>query len=857
VPSSDGKSAVFTGHVAGYANIHITSGTLISTDSGKITVTSGSTVAKVQVETAADGSGSVVSAQNLASGSSITVYVISRDASGNFIANVSGTWSLTNITGGVVAGDLLPSTDTKSATFNAHALGSAVIQVVSGGITGTSGTVTVTAGQVRVETAADGSGTVVTVQNLASGSSITVYAISRDAAGNFVANVSGTWSLTNNIGGVVSSDLVPASDGKSAVFTGHVIGSTSIHVVSGTLSSTDSGKITVIAGNAAQVRVETTADGSGTVVAAQNVSSGTSLTVYAVSRDASGNFVANVSGTWSLTNIVGGVISSDLLHSTDNKSAVFTGHLVGSASIHVVSGALTNIDSGKLSVTPGTTAAQVRVETAANGSGTVVAAQNISSGSSFTVYAISRDAAGNFIGNVAGTWSLTGKTGNIADTDLVHSSDSKSALFTANLTGTAVIHVIVSGLTSVDSGILTVTAALGGGGGGGGGGSSAPVASGITNITPYINAQGVFNQNINIWSDDTNALIQIPSGTTVLLANGTVPTQISVVHMTTPPAFSAGAGIIGLAYDFTPAGINFSPAVTLRFNYNPGFLPTGVLENNLQIAYYDTTQNAWVTVPATVDTVNHIISAQISHFTSYAVTYGVKPVTPTTATTTSTTTTTTTAIPIITTTVPVTTTTPVTTTPTPTAVTTTTTTTTTTIPPVTTVPVLSSDVGTFASSDGNAMVTVPAGCAGQTASGQSVSAITVTPVDNPPALPSNAVNLGLFYEFGPTGAIFSSPVSITLKYDPSALPAGTDQAKLYLAYWDAGNNSWVSVPSVVDQVNHTITASVDHFTLYSAMAPVTATNGFSPWIIAVIAVVSLIIIAFAVWMIIYQRRKTA
>jgi len=151
---------------------------------------------------------------------------------------------------------------------------------------------------------------------------------------------------------------------------------------------------------------------------------------------------------------------------------------------------------------------------------------------------------------------------------------------------------------------------------------------------------------------------------------------------------------------------------------------------------------------------------------------------------------------------------------------------------------------------------IPSGSLGYTASGAAITAITVTPVNNPPSVPDDTKGLGLYYEFGPTGATFSSPVSITLKYDPSALNAGTDQSKLYIAYWDTGNNRWVSVPSAVDLVNHTITASVTHFTLYSAMAPITSSNVTSAWVIAAIAVVSLIIIGLGTWIIIYRRRKT-
>ena len=74
--------------------------------------------------------------------------------------------------------------------------------------------------------------------------------------------------------------------------------------------------------------VENAADGSGSVLAAQSVTSGTSITIYAISRDGYGNFVANISGdSWTLDNITGSVVSTDLAASIDRKSATFTGHL--------------------------------------------------------------------------------------------------------------------------------------------------------------------------------------------------------------------------------------------------------------------------------------------------------------------------------------------------------------------------------------------------------------------------------------------------------------------------------------------------------------------------------------------------
>jgi hypothetical protein len=118
----------------------------------------------------------------------------------------------------------------------------------------------------------------------------------------------------------------------------------------GTNSASSSFVLTVVA-PASQVRVETAADGSGTVVPAQNINPGGSITVYAIGRDAGGNFVTNVpADSWSLTNVSGGVVNSDLVAAADMKSATFTGHVGGSAAIHVSSGVLVSTDSGVLTV---------------------------------------------------------------------------------------------------------------------------------------------------------------------------------------------------------------------------------------------------------------------------------------------------------------------------------------------------------------------------------------------------------------------------------------------------------------------------------------------------------------------------
>ena len=108
----------------------------------------------------------------------------------------------------------------------------------------------VTATKIQPETAADGSGSLVSAQTVNSGNSITVYAISRASDNTFVGNIAATWSLQNITGGVVSGNLVPSGDTKSAVFTGNVAGTANIRSTSGILTATDSGTITVACGTA-------------------------------------------------------------------------------------------------------------------------------------------------------------------------------------------------------------------------------------------------------------------------------------------------------------------------------------------------------------------------------------------------------------------------------------------------------------------------------------------------------------------------------------------------------------------------------------------------------------------------------
>lgn len=114
-----------------------------TTNYGTLSMTEGSDD-KIRVETAADGSGNVIVAQELQAGNAITGFSVVRDQFNNFKRNEAVNWSLINQSGGVDSGDLNVATDDKSATLTGELVGSAQIQGNLPGITaGQSGTITV------------------------------------------------------------------------------------------------------------------------------------------------------------------------------------------------------------------------------------------------------------------------------------------------------------------------------------------------------------------------------------------------------------------------------------------------------------------------------------------------------------------------------------------------------------------------------------------------------------------------------------------------------------------------------------------------------------------------------------------
>jgi hypothetical protein len=105
-------------------------------------------------------------------------------------------------------------------------------------------------------------------------------------------------------------------------------------------------------------------------------------------------------------------------------------------------------------------------------------------------------------------------------------------------------------------------------------------------------------------------------------------------------------------------------------------------------------------------------------------------------------------------------------------------------------------------SNGDAKVVVPAGALSQATS----IAIEQTNSGAPP-LPAGVVSFGPMFAFTPHGTTFAAPVTVTLPYDASLVPAGT-QVEFYKT--DSSQSSWQSMP-VTSTGSNSVTADVTGF----------------------------------------------
>ncbi|MFC2067356.1 helix-turn-helix domain-containing protein [Chloroflexota bacterium] len=151
------------------------------------------------------------------------------------------------------------------------------------------------------------------------------------------------------------------------------------------------------------------------------------------------------------------------------------------------------------------------------------------------------------------------------------------------------------------------------------GGASTEGEQGVTNVSRVVNARGIFTADVRAQSEDNRVTLDIPRYTKGFTKAGDPLSEISIEAVAEiPTSVDPPDGAMILTYDFGPDGATFSEPITLTFNYNEADIPSGVLEAELVIVYWD--GSAWVELDnIEINTDTNTITGEIDHFTIFSV----------------------------------------------------------------------------------------------------------------------------------------------------------------------------------------------------------------------------------------------
>ena len=141
--------------------------------------------------------------------------------------------------------------------------------------------------------------------------------------------------------------------------------------------------------------------------------------------------------------------------------------------------------------------------------------------------------------------------------------------------------------------------------------------------------EGVVQEPVELMSSDAETTVEVTAGTVALDAEGEPLEAITIEPMAEMPPAPAAQRVIGFAYDLGPDGATFDPPITVTFSYDRTLLPPGANEEKLVIAFYRTGSQVWESLTnIVVDTETQTITAEISHFTLFAVLVEAEPPAP-------------------------------------------------------------------------------------------------------------------------------------------------------------------------------------------------------------------------------------
>jgi len=125
------------------------------------------------------------------------------------------------------------------------------------------------------------------------------------------------------------------------------------------------------------------------------------------------------------------------------------------------------------------------------------------------------------------------------------------------------------------------------------------------------------------------------------------------------------------------------------------------------------------------------------------------------------------------------------------------------------------------SPDGLVQLIISEGTTAKNKYGQPLRLITIKEETAPPEPPADSRFVCLLYEIGPGGATFDPPALLSFQYSDSQIPDGVAEENMVFATWQDGK--WVELEGcTIDTVDNIVTVPINHLTLFTVIAGMTA-----------------------------------
>ncbi len=227
-----------------------------------------------------------------------------------------------------------------------------------------------------------------------------------------------------------------------------------------------------------------------------------------------------------------------------------------------------------------------------------------------------------------GTRLLVDATADLAGETITFRVNGQAAQETATFTPGEVVRLDLS-VAGESTPTATATPGSGSSSGGGAQGStptaastpSAPVTS-VGKVSLTVSETGEVSETVTVRTGDGAGSVTIGEGTLARDENGDPLGEVTVASVEKAGIPQAPPGTtIGFALDCGPAGAAFDPPVILTYTLSEEEWEQIGDTATLQVMWYNPGTGEWQEVAATVDPATRAVTAQVSHFSIYALTW--------------------------------------------------------------------------------------------------------------------------------------------------------------------------------------------------------------------------------------------